>query len=66
MIKKTKKPITKKCIVCNRTFEINSKKPNYHYHHGVRGNYKRPVNAKTCTKSCSRKYLGNRKAYLKK
>lgn len=57
--------VTKRCIVDGRFFSIYPKRPNHHHYHGTRGIYKRPHTSLTCSKECSRRYLHNRKQYLK-
>lgn len=56
----------RKCIVDGRIFEVYPKKNGHHHYHGNGAKYKRSRNSKTCCRSCSRKYLANRKEYLKK
>ena len=62
------KAIKRKCIVDGRIFEVYPKRNGNHHHHnhGNRTKYKRPRNSLTCCRACSRKYLANRKQYLKK
>jgi len=55
----------KSCIVCRKKYEVYAKGKKNHSHRS-RAKYKRPNWSKTCSSRCSRKYLGNRKAYLKK
>lgn len=65
-MKKSKATLTRKCIVDGRHFEIYPKKNGNHHYHGNRAKYKRTRNSLTCSRKCSRKYLANRKLYLKR
>lgn len=64
--KSSQKILKRKCIVDGRFFEIYPKKNGHHHYHGNRAKYKRSRNSITCSKRCSRKYLANRRLYLKK